>query len=148
MAVEGEDGICGVAIVGRPIARRLDDGHTLEVTRCCTDGTKNACSMLYAAAARAAKAMGYDRIIGDWTMTKEPHEKELVDACLTIMEYCKVHKRCKGCVFWSNYTLCRMSKAPKRWEIWGVGKVKKNDKTGDSAENSVEKCGENDDDRG
>lgn len=63
MAVEGDKGICGVAIVGRPIARRLDDGHTLEVTRCCTDGTKNACSMLYAAAARAAKAMGYDRII-------------------------------------------------------------------------------------
>jgi hypothetical protein len=82
---------------------------------------------------------------GDWTMTKEPHEKELVDACLTIMEYCKEHKRCKGCIFWSDYTLCRMSKAPKRWEIWGVGKVKKNDKTGDSAEISVKKCGENDD---
>ena len=39
-----------------------DDGATLEVTRLCTDGTKNACSMLYAAAWRAARAMGYKRI--------------------------------------------------------------------------------------
>src|SRR5690606_8037899 len=52
------DQIVGVAIVGRPVARLLDDGYTLEVTRCCTDGTKNACSMLYGAAWRAARAMG------------------------------------------------------------------------------------------
>ena len=51
--------IVGVAIVGRPVARYLDDGWTLEVNRCCTDGTRNACSMLYAAAWRAARAMGY-----------------------------------------------------------------------------------------
>ena len=43
--------IVGVAIVGRPVARHLDDGWTLEVNRLCTDGTRNACSMLYAAAA-------------------------------------------------------------------------------------------------
>jgi hypothetical protein len=55
--------ICGVAIVSRPVARRLDDGWTLEVSRCCTDGHKNACSMLYGAAWRAAKAMGYKRLI-------------------------------------------------------------------------------------
>jgi hypothetical protein len=48
----------GVAIVGRPVARHLDDGITGEITRVCTDGTRNACSMLYAAARRAAKAMG------------------------------------------------------------------------------------------
>ena len=59
-----EDGIVrGVAIVGRPVARRLDDGWTLEVNRCCTDGAKNACSMLYGAAWRAAKALGYARLI-------------------------------------------------------------------------------------
>ena len=46
--------IVGVAIVGRPVSRYLDDGWTLEVNRLCTDGTKNACSMLYAAAWRAA----------------------------------------------------------------------------------------------
>lgn len=58
-----EDGkLVGVAITGRPVARLLDNGLTLEVTRVCTDGTMNACSMLYAACARAAKAMGYEKI--------------------------------------------------------------------------------------
>ena len=55
--------IVGVAIVGRPVSRFLDDGLTLEVTRLCTDGTRNACSMLYAAAWRAARAMGYKKVI-------------------------------------------------------------------------------------
>ena len=55
--------LVGVVIVGRPVSRHLDNGVTLEVTRLCTDGTKNACSMLYGAAARAAKAMGYKKII-------------------------------------------------------------------------------------
>lgn len=55
--------LVGVAIVGRPVSRYLDNGLTLEVNRLCTDGTKNACSMLYAAAWRAARAMGYLKII-------------------------------------------------------------------------------------
>ena len=55
--------IVGVAIVGRPVSRYLDDGRTLEVNRCCTDGTRNACSILYAAAWRAARAMGYQKLI-------------------------------------------------------------------------------------
>ena len=55
--------LVGVAQVGRPVARVLDDGETCEVTRLCTDGTRNACSFLYARAARAAEAMGYKRII-------------------------------------------------------------------------------------
>lgn len=55
--------IVGVAIVGRPVSRYLDDGWTLEVNRLCTDGARNACSMLYAAAWRAARAMGYHRLI-------------------------------------------------------------------------------------
>jgi hypothetical protein len=54
------DEIVGVAIVGRPVARHSQDGYTAEVTRLCVlDGQKNACSMLYGAAWRAAKAMGY-----------------------------------------------------------------------------------------
>jgi hypothetical protein len=61
-ASEGEK-VVGVAIVGRPVARMSDNGLTLEVNRCCTDGTKNACSMLYGAAWRAAKALGYVRLI-------------------------------------------------------------------------------------
>ncbi len=55
--------LCAVAIVGRPVSRYLDDGFTLEVNRLCSDGTKNACSILYTAAARAARAMGYRKII-------------------------------------------------------------------------------------
>jgi hypothetical protein len=53
----------GVVVVGRPVSRFLDDGYTAEVTRLCTDGIKNGCSFLYAAAARAAKSMGYTRIL-------------------------------------------------------------------------------------
>lgn len=55
--------LCGVAIVGRPTARMLDDGWTVEVTRLATDGAHNACSILYAAAWRAARAMGYRRCV-------------------------------------------------------------------------------------
>lgn len=62
--------VVGVVIVGRPVARHLDDGWTLEVTRLCTDGTRNACSFLYAAAARAAFALGY-RSIGTYTLPEE-----------------------------------------------------------------------------
>ena len=57
------DRLVGVAIVGRPVSRYLDDGLTLEVNRLCTTEEKNACSFLYGAAARAAKAMGYHKII-------------------------------------------------------------------------------------
>jgi hypothetical protein len=53
----------GVAIVGRPVARRYDNGQTLEVTRTATDGTRNANSLLYGAAWRAARALGYTRLI-------------------------------------------------------------------------------------
>ncbi|NLS84163.1 MAG: hypothetical protein GXZ14_00915 [Ruminococcaceae bacterium] len=63
IAVSDNNKIVGVAIVGRPVSRYLDDGWTLEVNRCCTDGTRNACSMLYSAAWRAARAMGYKKII-------------------------------------------------------------------------------------
>lgn len=62
--------VVGVAIVGRPVARGNDDGLTLEVNRCCTDGTRNACSILYRAAWRAARAMGYRRLI-TYTMPTE-----------------------------------------------------------------------------
>ena len=55
--------IVGVAIVGRPVARNLDNGLTAEVTRLCTDGTKNACSMLYASAWRAVRALGYKKLV-------------------------------------------------------------------------------------
>jgi hypothetical protein len=70
IGVEREGELVGVAIVGRPVARWRDDGLTLEVTRLCTDGTKNACSMLYGAAQRAAFAMGYQRV-GTYLLASE-----------------------------------------------------------------------------
>lgn len=71
VAVNDGTKVRGVIIVGRPVARHLDDGLTLEVTRCCTDGAKNAASMLYGAAWRAAKALGYRKLI-TYTMQSEP----------------------------------------------------------------------------
>ncbi len=62
--------IVGVAIVGRPVARGLQDGWTAEVTRVATDGSRNACSMLYGACWRAARALGYRRLV-TYTLEEE-----------------------------------------------------------------------------
>ncbi|OCB09256.1 hypothetical protein A5717_26130 [Mycolicibacterium porcinum] len=70
IAVADGDSIAGVIMVGRPVARMYDDGTTLEVNRSCTDGTPNANSMLYGAAWRAAKALGYRRLI-TYTLASE-----------------------------------------------------------------------------
>lgn len=58
-----DEQLIGVAVCGRPVSRHLDDGLTCEVNRLCTNGTYNACSMLYGACARVAKEMGYKKII-------------------------------------------------------------------------------------
>jgi hypothetical protein len=61
-AVHDDNGtVAGVAVTGRPVARPLDDGLTAEVTRLCTNGSPNACSMLYAAARRVAIDKGFRR---------------------------------------------------------------------------------------
>ena len=65
------DRLCGVAIAGQPVARKLDDGLTIEIRRVCTDGTYNACSILYGACARVAKEMGYRRAV-TYTLVSEP----------------------------------------------------------------------------
>ncbi len=65
------DTLNGVAIVGRPISRMLDNGLTLEVTRVATDGSKDACSCLYGACRRAAFALGYKRLV-TYILTEEP----------------------------------------------------------------------------
>jgi hypothetical protein len=57
-----KDTLHGVAICSNPVAREADDGRTLEVSRLCTDGTQNACSMLYGACARIARDMGFLKI--------------------------------------------------------------------------------------
>jgi hypothetical protein len=68
-AADGER-IVGVAIVGRPVSRHRQDGWTAEVTRLCTDGTRNACSKLYGAAWRVARELGYRRL-GTYTLPDE-----------------------------------------------------------------------------
>ena len=71
VAVADGDEVCGVAIIGRPVARGNQDGWTAEVTRTATNGHANACSMLYGAAWRAARALGYRRLI-TYTLDTEP----------------------------------------------------------------------------
>lgn len=60
---DDEHAIRGVAIVGRPVSRMLDDGLTLEVARVATDGVPNGCSTLYGACRRAAFALGYKKVV-------------------------------------------------------------------------------------
>lgn len=71
IGVRDQNGWHGAVIVGRPVARAVDWRTTAEVTRLVTDGTANACSMLYGAAARAATAMGFARI-QTYILTTEP----------------------------------------------------------------------------
>lgn len=61
----------GYAIMGRPVARNADDGLTIEVTRLCTDGTKNGCSFLYSECAKIARKRGYKKI-QTYTLESEP----------------------------------------------------------------------------
>ena len=63
VACYNDNRLCGVAICGRPIARRLDNGEVLEIYRNCTDGTRNACSKVYGACIRIAGDMGYRKVI-------------------------------------------------------------------------------------
>ena len=75
--------IVGVAVCGRPVARELDDGLTMEVTRMCTDGEPNANSILYAAAERTAIAKGYRRrltylLASEWDRFRDPVTGEVV----------------------------------------------------------------------
>lgn len=60
---DGSGALRGVAIVGYPCAQVLNDGVRAEIRRVCTDGARNACSMLYGAARRAARAMGHKPVI-------------------------------------------------------------------------------------
>jgi hypothetical protein len=63
VGAENDGELIGCAIVGMPVARMLADGQTVEITRVCTDGTRNACSFLYRACVRVANAMGYRRVL-------------------------------------------------------------------------------------
>lgn len=72
LAVSDGDKIVGVAVVGRPVSRIIqENGFTLEVTRLCSDGTKQVCSMLYAACWRVCREMGYRKLI-TYILNTEP----------------------------------------------------------------------------
>lgn len=111
LAVADGDEVVGVAIVGRPVARMLDDGWTLEVIRTCTTGAKNANSMLYGACWRAAKALGYTRL-GTYTLPEES------GASLRAAGWRLVGEAGGGS--WSRQSRPRVDKAPLqrklRWE--------------------------------
>lgn len=101
IGIELNNILVGGCAVGRPVARLTNSKTTVEVTRLVTDGTKNACSALYAAAARVAKELGYKKIQtfilaeesgvslvaagwtedgksagGDWTSSSKPNRRQ------------------------------------------------------------------------
>lgn len=98
VGIQAGDRLVGVATAGRPVARHFDDGVTLEINRTCTDGTRNANSMLYGAVWRAAKAMGYIRCI---TYT----QMEETGASLRAAGWVKV-KNLKARKSWAESTVC------------------------------------------
>ena len=110
-ASDGEK-IVGVVVIGRPVARMSSDGWTCEVTRLCTDGTPNACSMLYRAAWRAAKALGYKRLV-TYTLPEEG------GASLRGAGFTEIGRAGGGS--WSNEKRPRVDKHPLqekiRWEV-------------------------------
>ena len=61
--IDGNGKLIGVLQAAKPVSRMLDDGKTIEIVRCCTDGTKNLCSFMLGRARRIAKEMGYSKII-------------------------------------------------------------------------------------
>lgn len=111
--------LVGVAVVGRPVARHLQDGWTCEVVRCCTDGTKNACSLLYGASWRAAKGLGYRRII-TYTLPSEG------GASLRAVGWRAIENQGGGS--WDRKSRPRQDKHPTeiktRWEITSSGHLK------------------------
>lgn len=115
IGVNDGEKIVGVLIAGRPVARHLDDGLTLEVTRCCTDGTKNACSILYSAAWRSARPRGFSRMV-TYTLPEEGGASLKASGWECIGE--------AGGTPWNNNTRQRADDHPQgvkwRWEVKAV----------------------------
>lgn len=103
LAAEKNGQIVGVVMVGRPVSRMLDDGKTAEVIRLATDGTKNACSFLYARARQIAFAMGFTRII-TYILASEPGKSLIAAGWRFVRE--------GGGGTWSRPSRKRKDKAP------------------------------------
>ena len=116
IAVNDGEKVVGVICVGRPVARHFDDGWTLEVTRCCTDGTQNAPSKLYSAAWRAGRAMGYKRMITYTLSGEEP------GTSLEASGWNLLHETSGGS--WNCESRPRVDKHPTQKKLcWGVGET-------------------------
>lgn len=107
--------LVGVAIVGRPTSRALDDGWTAEVIRVATNGTRNASSFLYSKAKRAAQAMGYRKVI-TYTLPEES------GASLRAVGWARMGVAGGGT--WHRASRPRLDKHPTqdkiRWETGGL----------------------------
>lgn len=117
IGVQDDAGVLrGVAIVGRPVARMLQDGRTAEVTRMATDGCPNACSALYMAAWRACRAIGYRRLL-TYILVSEP------GTSLQAIKSAgwRLVNDCAGGGSWSREDRLRVDQHPlepkKRWEV-------------------------------
>ena len=99
--------LVGVAICGRPVARKLDNGTTIEVTRLCTTGEKNACSKLYSYCAKMAKKQGYKKII---TYTLMSESGSSLKASNFILE-----AENAGKLAWTGQRKYKSKELKKRW---------------------------------
>jgi len=112
VGINDGNNLVGVIIVGRPVSRHLDNGEILEVTRCCTNGTKNACSKLYSTAKKICKLLGYKKLI-TYTLDSES------GTSLKASGWEITHKT-KG-LSWNTPSRARTDKHPLldkfRWEV-------------------------------
>jgi hypothetical protein len=111
--------VVGVAIIGRPIARELQDGFTAEVTRVATTGNRNACSLLYGASWRACRALGYRRLV-TYTLSTEPGSSLRAAGWRVVAE-----TRAES---WNRASRPRVDRAPKqaklRWEAQSAALIR------------------------
>ena len=106
-----------MAIVSRPVSRMLQDGWTAEVVRVATDGTDNACSALYGACWRAARAMGFRRLV-TYTLPEEG------GSSLRGAGWSVINSRAGG-GSWSRDKRPRVDLHPMQQKIrWQVGEVR------------------------
>lgn len=59
VGAEVDGKLVGVAVVGRPRARLINQYKFVEVSRLCADGERNVCSFLYSRCSRIAKELGF-----------------------------------------------------------------------------------------
>jgi L-amino acid N-acyltransferase YncA len=121
VGVEADGELVGVGTLERPKAAKLCDGFTVEASRVCTTGTRNACSMIYGALSRAAKALGYRRIVTYTLSTEDGASCRAAgfakSADVPMRSWAKEHHRrgtFQPSMFWQKYG---EPAARVRWEI-------------------------------